>query len=250
MKRIAVLFALLGSWNVVSAQVTIIPYAGMNSTRIYDGIVYQNGGAFLVAGAELELARKPKESRRFYLSLATGAGYLKNGFYYSTNFSFAALNFYTRRITDLKTEYLQIPVTIRFNWQPFPLVEDWKIFLGVGICNNTLIKAALKEQYTKVELNDDILAPPRATSYEDSRNITGYGEKNSLFRRIELGMKYKRFQVAYRLSRSITDLYRTGLEDDWKVPDEESWYISAYQDAGKIVEKHAELVVGFRFGKR
>lgn len=249
MKRIAILFALLGFWNVVSAQVNIIPYAGMNSTRIYDGILYQNGGAFWVAGMELQLALKPKRSGRIHVSLATGASYLRNGFYYSGNFSYTALDFYTQRITDLRTEYLQIPVTLRLNWEPFPLVEDWKIFLGLGICHNTLIKSVLSEKYTEVTLNADVLAPPEVASYEDSRDVTGYGEKSSLFRRIELGMKYKRLQVTYRLSRSMTDLYRTGLEDEWNVPDEDSWYINAYQDSGKIIEKHTELVVGFRLGR-
>lgn len=51
-----------------------------------------------------------------------------------------------------------------------------------------------------------------------------------------------------RLSKSLTDLYRTGLEDDWNVPDNDSWYVKAHQDVGKIIEKHAELVVGFSLG--
>lgn len=249
MKQKAILFVILGLSHMARGQINITPYAGINSTRIYDGILYQNGGSFLVAGAELELALKPKQSGRIYVSLATGASYLKNGFYYSGNFSYNALNFYTQRITDLKTEHLQIPVTLRLNWQPFPLVEDWKVFLGLGICHNTLMKSVLEEQYTEVTLNDDILAPPEVTSYADSRDVTNYGETSSLFRRIELGMKYKRLQVTYRLSRSMTDLYRSGLEEDWNVPDDNSWYIGAYQDSGKIIEKHTELVVGFRFGK-
>jgi hypothetical protein len=249
MKEKVILFAIFGLSQLAAAQVNITPFAGMNSTRIYDGILYQNGGAFLIAGAELELALKPKRSGRIYISLATGGSYLKNGFYYSGNFSYTGLNFYTQRITELRSEYLQIPVTLRLNWQPFPLVEDWKVFLGLGICHNTLIKSVLAEKYTEVTLNDDVLAPPQVTSYADSRDVMGYGEKSSMFRRIELGMKYKQLQVTYRLSRSMTDLYRTGIEDDWNVPDENSWYIDAHQDAGKIIEKYTELVVGFRFGK-
>lgn len=250
MIRTATLFVLLALWQYGSAQVNITPYAGLNSTRIYDGILYENGGAFLVAGVELELGIKRNPSRRTHLSLATGASYLNNGFYYSGNFSYTALNFYTQQITDLNTEYLQVPVTFRINWQPFPLVEDWKVFLGLGLCHNTLIKSTLAEKYTEVTLGTDILAPPQVVSYEDTRDVTGYGENSSLSRRIELGMKYKRFWVSYRLNRSITDLYRTGIEKDWNVPDEVSWYINAYQDSGKIIEKSAELVVGFRFGPR
>lgn len=250
MIRTAILFVLLGLWQFASGQVNITPYAGINSTRIHDGILYQNGGAFPVAGVEIELAIKGRHSRRAYLSLATGASYLNNGFYYSGNFSYTALNFYTQQITDLNTEYLQVPLTLRLNWQPFPLVEDWKIFAGAGVCHNTLLNSTLAEKYTKVTLGADVLVPPQVESYQDTRDVTGYGETKSFFRRIELGMKYKRFQVTYRISRSITDLYRTGLEKDWKVPDEESWYIQAYQDSGKIIEKATELVVGFRFGSR
>lgn len=247
MKNTVILFVWIGLWHVAGAQVNLTPYIGMNSTKIYDGIVYQNGGAFAITGLELELAKKPKQHRRMYVTAATGAGYLSNGFYYSGNFAYTALDFYTQRITDLKMQYVQIPVMLRVNWQPFPLVEDWKVFLGLGVFNNILIKSTLTEKYTEVILNDDVLAPPEVTSYQDSRDVTGYGKKSSLFRRIELGMKYKRFQLAYRLSRSLTDLYRTGLEEDWNVPDDKSWYIEAYQDSGKIVEKYSELIVGFRF---
>ena len=248
MIRTAILFVLLTLSQLGAAQVNITPYVGINSTRIYDGILYENGGAFLVAGVELELGIKRKQAGRVYVSVATGASYLDNGFYYSGNFAYTALNFYTQRITDLNTEYLQIPLTLRFNWQPFPLVEDWQVFLGLGVCHNTLLRSTLAETYTEVTLAADVLAPPQVLSYEDTRDVTGYGGKSSLFRRIELGMKYKRFRVTYRLSRSITDLYRTGLEKDWNVPDDVSWYLNAYRESGKIIEKSTELVVGFRFG--
>lgn len=249
MKKIVALLLLNASYNVSSGQVAVTPYIGMNSTRIYDGIAYHNGGAFGVMGAELELSLRGKERKALYLSVATGASYLNNGFYYSSNIAYTAVNLYIQRISDLKTRYLQVPITVRLNWQPFPLVEEWMVFLGLGACHNTLIEATLEEKYTEVMLNADILATPQVTNYQDRGNITAYGEKTSLFGRVELGMKYKRLQVSYRLSRSFTEMYRTGLEADWAVPDEESWYIDAYHDAGKIIEKHAELVVGFRFGR-
>jgi hypothetical protein len=229
--------------------VSLIPYVGMNSTRMYDGISYQNGGAFVLTGFELELARNPRQHRDIYVAVATGASFMNNGFYYSTNFAYAAVNLYTQRITDLKTQNIQIPLTLRLHWQPFPLVEDWKIFLGLGTCQNMQMKSTMEEKYTEVYLNDDVLAPPTVTRYEDSGDLTGYGKKNSLFRRIELGMKYKRLQLCYRLSKSLTDLYHTGLEDDWSVPEDKSWYLRAHHDAGKIIEKYSELVVGFRFGR-
>lgn len=241
---------LLAVWRSGLAQVNVTPYAGINSTGIYDGVMYEKGGTFLVAGVELELGIKRKPSQRTYFSLATGANYLKNGFYYSGNFSYAALDFYTQRTTDLSTAYVQIPLTLRFNWQPFPLIEDWKVFLGIGLCHTTLTKSTLEEKYTEVTYGDDPLVPPQVVSYQDSRDVTDYGDKRSLFRRIEVGMKYKRLQVTSRFGVSITDLYRTGLEDEWNIPDDMSWYLSAYQDSGKIIERTKEVVVGFRFGTR
>lgn len=222
-------------------------FFGVNTTKIYDGIAYENGGAFVVTEMELESSKKPRRHRQVKFSASTGASYLSNGFYYSGNFAYSALNFYTQRITDLKTQYVQIPLMLRANWQPFPLMEDWKIFIGLGVVHNILLKFTLEERYTEVFLNDDVLAPPEVTSYEDSREVTGYGKKSSWSRRIELGMKYKRLQLSYRMSRSLTDLYRTGLEEDWNVPDDKSWHIEAYQDSGKTIEQYAELVVGFRF---
>ncbi|HEX8040020.1 MAG TPA: outer membrane beta-barrel protein [Chryseosolibacter sp.] len=250
MKRTVTLLLSIALWQVAAAQVNLTPYAGMNSTRIYDGISYQNGGAFAVTGFEIEVAKNTRNHRMIYLSLATGASYLSNGFYYSSNFAYAAVSLYTQRITDLRMQNVQIPVTLRLNWQPFPLVEDWKVFLGIGICNNMLIRATLKERYTEVYLNEDLLAPPTVTSYEDAADVTDYGKKNNLFTRIELGMKYKRLQLSYRLSKSLSDLYYTGLEADWHVPEDNSWYLEAHRDAGKIIEKYSELVVGFRIGRK
>jgi hypothetical protein len=250
MKKTITLSLWIMLWHVASqAQVNLTPYVGMNSTRIYDGISFENGGAFVVTGLEIELARKARHHGKVYLSMATGASYLRNGFYYSSNFAYAAVNLYTQRITDLKMQGVQIPLTLRLHWQPFPLVEDWQIFLGAGACRNTLIKSTLEERYTEVYLNEDVLAPPVVTAYEDSRDVSGYGEKNSWFRRIELGMTYKRLQIMYRLSKSLNDMYYAGLEDDWNIPDDESWYIDAHQESGKIIEKYSELVVGFRIGR-
>lgn len=247
MKKTITLLVWIGLSHLVEAQVNLTPFFGINTTKIYDGIVYENGGAFVVTGLELEVAKKPRQHRHIYFSVATGASYLPNGFYYSGNFAYTALNFYTQRIIDLKMQYAQIPIMLRVNWQPFPLMEDWKVFIGLGIVNNLLLKSTLEEKYTEVFLNDDVLAPPEVTSYEDSRDVTGYGKKGSLFRRIELGMKYRRLQLSYRMSRSLTDLYRTGLEEDWNVPDDKSWYIEAHQDSGKTIEQYSELIVGFRF---
>ncbi len=229
------------------SQVAVVPYAGLNSTSIYDGFFYKKGGAFIVTGVELEVAAKAKNRRPLFLSIAAGASYLRNGFYYSSSFAYTALDFYTQRITDMRMQSIQVPLTARINWQPFPLVEDWKVYLGLGATYNRLLASTLEEKYTLVFLNDDPLAPPTVTTYEDQGDMIGYGKKGSVFARLELGMKYKRIQLTWRVSRSVTDRYRTGLEESWGVPDEESWYISAYRDAGRILEKHSEILVGLRF---
>lgn len=249
MKKITTLLPLIILWHLSPAQVSLTPYVGMNSTKIYTGILYQNGGASSVTGFDLEFSRNPRQHKNINLAIATGATYMRNRFYYSESIAFPALNIYSHSITDLRTQNVQVPFTLRLYWQPFPLVEEWRVFLGVGTCGNMLIRSTLKEMYTEVRHNDDLLAPPIVTSYADARDVAGYGDKNSIFSTIELGVKYQRLQLCYRLSKSLTDLYRTGLEDDWNVPDNKSWYIDAHQDVGKIVEKYSELVVGFRFGK-
>ncbi len=249
MKKFITLLALISLCYPVAAQISVNPFVGINSTKMNNGYYFENGGAFGLGGIEIEWRKKPKQHHQLYLTLATGISYLSNGFYHSTNFSYTAVDFYTQEIADLKMQYWQVPLTIRVNWQPFPLVEDWKIFLGLGVCNNILIKSTLHEKYTEVFLNDDPLAPPVVTSFEDSRDITASGKKSSLFRRVEFGMKYKRVQLSYRLSKSLADLYHSGLENDWNVPDDKSWYIDSHNSAGKTTEKYSELVAAFRFGK-
>ena len=231
------------------AQINIVPFAGVNSTKMKTRYFYENGGTFGIVGFELELRKKPKSHHAAYLTLVTGLSYLKNGFNYSYSFSYTALSYYTQNVTDMQMEYLQMPLIVRLNWQPFPLVEDWHIFFGAGLSNNLLIKSHLAEQYTYVFISSDLLAPPETTHYEDSQDVTEYGKKTNLFQRFEIGIKYKRIQLTWRLSQSITDMYCDGLETFWGVPDENSDYISAQQANGKTKEKYSELVVGFRIGK-
>lgn len=231
------------------AQINIVPIAGINSTRVKLFSDYRNGGNFGLAGFEIELRKKPANHKPVYFTCITGLTYLNNGYYFSYTFSYNALSFYTQNILDLQTEYWQVPVLLRFNWQPFPLVEDWRVFIGAGISNNFLINAHLKEEYTKVIFSKDVFAPPDATHYEDSKDVTDLAQKYSLFQRFEIGMRYKRIQLVYRLSISITDLYFKGLENQWNVPLEGSEYLMALQRNGKITEKHSELIIGYRILK-
>lgn len=230
----------------VAAQVNIVPYAGVNSTKMYQSYGFEKGGSYGLVGLELELRKRPQQPRNVYVTFVTGISYLKNGFYKSDNFSYTALSYYTASITDRRMEYIQIPVVLRVNWQPFPLVEDFKAFFGAGVNNNLLQKATLRESYTSVFISSDVLAPPEAEHYEDSRDVSDLGRKHSLYMRFELGMVYKRIQVSFRVSKGISDLYYTGLENDWAVPAEFSEYLQAYAEEGNIREKYTEIVVGYR----
>lgn len=246
-----ILFILLSSLSIewVNAQINVVPFAGMNSTKMYQSYGFEKGGAYGIAGVEFELRKKPTAHKALYMTLVTGVSYLSNGYYRSENFAYTALSFYTASVTDRKMEYVQVPVILRVNWQPFPLVEDWKVYFGAGLSNNFLMEATLHEQYTSVFVNSDLFAPPTTEQYEDTRDVKDLGVKRSLFSRYEFGMIYKRVQLSVRFSASITDLYYKGLETSWAVPAEHSEYLKAKDDKGKITEKYSEVVVGIRLFK-
>ncbi len=233
---------------IATAQINLVPYAGLNSTKMYESYGYQKGGSYGIVGLDIELRKKPTVHKNVYVTLVTGVSYLKNGFYQSSNFGFSTFS-YTASITDRKMEYVQIPVVIRWNWQPFPLVEDWKLFFGAGVSNNLLMSAHLSEKYTFILRSSDLLAPPVTEQYEDSRDVTDLGRKSSLFTRFEIGMIYKRVQISLRFSKAITDLYYTGIEMNWQVPAENSAYIEANNEDGGIYEKYSEVAIGYRIFK-
>ena len=230
------------------AQVNIVPLVGINSTKMYQSYGFQKGGSYALVGLEVELRKKPKTHQSVYGTLVTGVSYLKNGYYNSDNFSFGSF-IYVASITDRQMEYLQIPVVVKLNWQPFPLVEEWKLFFGVGVSNNLLMSAHMAEKHTLITTSNDILSPPVTEQAEDERDVTDLGKKQSMFTRFELGMVYKRFQLSFRFSKSITDLYYTGFENNWNVPADDSAYLKAKADKGRIDEKYSEIVAGFRIFK-
>ncbi len=244
------LFIALAIWSLpASAQVNIIPMLGVNSTRMKMGSLYEKGGSFLLGGVELEFRRRPKETKPVFVSLVTGVGYLDNGFYYSSNFAYTALSYYEREVTEINAEYWQIPLMLKINWQPFPLVEDWRVFTALGVSSNITIRATMAEEYTFVFLNDDVFAPPETTYYSDSQDVTDLAPKSSMFLRFDLGMVVRRFQFAWRMSFSTSDQYFSGIESTWAIPDEDSPYISSHDENGKMPVKYSELVLGFRLFK-
>lgn len=231
------------------AQVSFTPFAGINSTGVYDGYGYQKGGSFGLAGLEIEWKKRTERQKPLFISLVSGVNYLSNGYHEYSNFTFSTF-FYNSSVSHLKTSYWQIPFIVRLSWQPFPLIEDWIPFIGAGITNNFLIKAHLSEKSTALSFSDpsSLSPPPTTEHYEDSRDITGMGPKHSLFRRIELGMRYKKFLVAYRISISLQDMYFKDVENVWIVPADDSEYIRSHNYAGTRKEKYTEIVVGYRIG--
>ncbi len=237
---------LLVATHVASGQIHLTPFAGINSTRMTKGLFgYDKGGNYFFGGVELEGRLKPKKISPFHISIATGVTYLSNGYFENSLFSLSSI-FYTASKTDLATQYLQVPIMIKLNWQPFPLVEDFRFFIGAGVSNNTLMKATLSESVTKVFIATDIYSPPQTTHYQDSQDITQLGVKNSLFTRFDVGLRYKKVQIAFRLSMSTSDMYFNGLEKIWAIPAAESGYISGHTAAGSTKLKYSELVIGYR----
>jgi hypothetical protein len=245
MKRI--LIALLWLPLPVWAQFSAVPFVGMNSTRMsraYGG--YDKGGNFGVAGVEAEYMFKSGPYASVRLSLITGLSYLPNGFHETSNFS--VLSAYYFHSQDLQMKYWQLPFGVRINWRPFPLMEDWRLFLGAGVSYNYLAYAHLAEESTQVAIswNDPLHPPPIVTTLSDSRTVTALGVKHPLFERFEIGMKFKHVQVTYRLSLSTQDMYFKGIEKSWKLPASESSYIDAHNRNGVTREKYMEIIFGWR----
>jgi len=248
MKTLLIFFITLLVMSDLSAQINVTPFAGINTTRMtsstYDGL--EKGGSFGFGGIEIEWKKKTDKHHRFFLSALSGITYLKNGFYRSYNFSLGDF-YYMHSVTSMQMKYWQIPIVLRFNFQPFTLQDELHIFIGAGVSNNILIHSNLSEENTKSTIyTTSIFPPPQTVHSEDSRDITSLRNKNNLFQRFEIGMKYKRVQVAFRISKSLKDLYCIGLENSWNVPDEDSQYISAHNEHGKISEVFTEFTIGFR----
>ncbi len=52
-----------------------------------------------------------------------------------------------------------------------------------------------------------LFPPPLVSQAQDSRDVTSYANKSSTFGRFEFGMRFKHFQVTYRYSLSMQDMY-------------------------------------------
>ncbi len=242
------------------AQFTVTPFIGLNSTRMSQSIGYENGGNYPVFGAEVEYMFKHNKYSMINLSVTSGASYLANGFDQITNSSFnytdngTTINYYDAKSTQIQMKYWQVPLLLRINVRPFPLLEDWRLFLGFGIVSNNLTQAHLAEQWTHVQktirdprFTPSDFPPPTITQAQDSRDVTSYAVKSSIFERFEFGMKFKHVQICYRFTVSTQDMYFKGIEKVWNVPAVYSQYISAHNARGTTNEKYSEIVFGWRF---
>lgn len=227
-----------------AAQISVTPFAGISSTRVLY-YYWDTGGNYGVYGVEVEARLRPRKFSSFHISFVTGGSYLANGYFRDSGLAFSTL-IYDTQTSELKTNYFQIPVELKLNWQPFPLVEDWKIFFGAGVSNDILLKSTLEEKVIEVNMSSDLFAPPQTTSYQDSGKIDEFARKFSLFSRFEVGTKYKRIHFAYRYCFSLQDMHHGGLENVWQIPSGSSNYMTPMELNGKRNEKYSEFVLGFR----
>ncbi|MBI3481449.1 MAG: outer membrane beta-barrel protein [Bacteroidetes bacterium] len=226
-------------------QLNFTPIAGLNSTRLsesYSG--YAKGGNFGVYGVEVEKTFNFTEYSPVSISLLSGVSYLRNGF--NQENSFSVFNAYYYKKTNIETTYWQVPLMVRINWRPFPLVEDWRLFFGAGVSYNSLTHAHIAEQATNVSIVL-LYYPPPSTSYQDSRDVTDIAVKHTLFERFDIGMKFKHLQVSWCLSVSMQDMYFKCLENNWQVPFNYSFYLDAHKSRSITKEKYSEVVFGWRF---
>jgi hypothetical protein len=230
-----------------TSQVTYVPYFGVNSTKVNDTeFEYTTGGNFAVFGAEVEAGRKKDATKRLQASLVTGVSFLRNGHSQSSNLAITSI-FYSSKYSELKTSYWRVPITLRLNWTPSPLVEDWKLFFDAGITVLRLNHASLSEKVTISNLGSGAPPPPpQTTSWDDNRDITHFGKTYSVYSTFELGMKFRRVQLIYRLGKSLKDTYFKGIEGHWNVPADKSPYLYQHANYGVRKEKLIEIILGYR----
>ncbi|MBL7872231.1 MAG: hypothetical protein JNM78_11505 [Cyclobacteriaceae bacterium] len=243
MKKIFVLLlcVLLASKAISQFRATAI--LGLNNTSIGSSATIKlPTSRQLTGGLEIETLLRGKHLRSAYLSLNTGAFYLKNGFeesYYYTFFGGDKKPIYS----SLETSYLMVPLQGRLYLQPLPLIESWTIFIGGGVSANLLLDASLNELTVEETFGSGV------KTYSDNKNIKNYGEKYYLFSVLEIGMMIKRFKIIFRQKKSLQDMYFSGLDGNWKIPPDRSTYMINHKATGKLTERHIEILVGFTFMK-
>lgn len=243
-KNICILLLILSQPFAGRSQFKIIPIAGVNSTQVkyYD---YLKGGSYPLIGCEAEYNFRHREILPYNLSLVTGIEFLANGFYRDFGINVANLYFQSGT-SELKTRYLRIPFLVRFSYYPFPLIEEWKWFIGIGLSNDILKNSSLSESETQVSQGIGVFtSPPQTVTYQDNQSITDYGKKYALFQRVEIGTRYNRIQLTYRISYSLSDMHHYGMDEVWNIPIDESSYFIPYEINSKRKERYFEFIIGY-----
>jgi hypothetical protein len=226
------------------AQLSITPFAGASIKAMSQPSGMENGGSAGLVGIEVEIGRN-RLMKSSGITLCSGISYLDID--YNKNYNLAAGDFfYFHHSTSVSTKYVQVPLMLKINWQPSPLLEEWVVSIGLGISNNFLLDASIEEEATIVTYQTGApQPPPTIEKYEDSKNVTDLAKSFYVFRRIDITMRLKRIQFAARFSNSLQDMYYKGLEREWAVPADESQYIRGKNEEGKMKERYIELVFGY-----
>lgn len=228
------------AWGQFRAGVVV----GLNSTTLGEFNEPEFDTRFrpkqqFMAGVDLEWVFRQK-LKHIYLSVGSGVYYLKNGYEDGTYYTALFSNEQYPVISNYETKYLQVPFSVRLNFQPQPLEEDFSFFIGAGISNHFLVDASLYE----ITVGEETFGGG-VSVFEDSRNIKDYGSKSYLFSNIEFGMVLNRTKVTFRYKKSLQDMYFAGLDGNWNVPDEFSIYKGVYNRSGKLTERHLEISLSY-----
>jgi hypothetical protein len=185
-------------------------------------------------GLQFEYEMKSKKNESKSISIVSGLLYLKNGYQYSESFSGISY-----KQSDLTATWLQIPFTFRYNVYPKVLLEDWRVYGGIGVYNNLLMKAQLYE-LSLFNINGEL---EEKSADED---IKKYGQSMYQFANFEVGSQYKKFSITIRYKFALQDMHFEKLEANWPLSTSESVYLSDHESFGRTRERHIEFVIGYR----
>jgi hypothetical protein len=197
-------------------------------------------------GIELETYFWRKTLRQSYVSLVSGVYYLQSG--YELNDSEEVQNIKYPIQSSMNLNYLSIPLLLRLNIQPNPLYKKWIFFVGAGLTVNRLLQGSINEVHPRTTEVFDFTRFDfvyNTSLVEDSADLTILKNSNYLFSTFELGTSFRRVKVLFRYRASLQDMYFTGIENEWKLKQQESVYLSSYASWGKMLERNVEFLVGF-----
>jgi len=265
---------LSGNLPAQDRMIEVTAFAGINSTRLnltdphFEPRKFTKGGYYFFGGLESELRLTNARINRFYLTVISGISFLSNGFsktYTDAVFNTFTVDGYNYESTNMTMKYIQVPLVMRLKWRPFPLLEEFHVFAGAGVSGNVLLNAQLSEKAATsgfptneigfVVMDFDLdsrvfpsyeYQPPSTKLYSDQADISDKRKQLTLFSRLEFGTTFERVTLAVRMSRALQDMYASGIQANWAVPQSNSLYLKSHASNRKIFEKYSEVVVGLR----